>query len=602
MPRCLIIAQSSQTAAALNSWREAAGYPGVFGPDSCPDPILCDPVAMSSTDGAQVYAALAAQIDASAKEGDADVIEDGVVALVDQVRPQKMSVVTEGSSWDQAIASLVLTFPQIEWLFGDGLGGCEGFPAAAHGLSALILHPRRDPIFDPTGLRDWIRRRTNDALKHQAGDQALFRLPVRDLLAASIDEEQDYAYYHGYAAYRHGFRVDVVTSWALMETLFGGKSDKTCHGYSLLLEDMRLAFPDKPMSVHLSRLAERGVMCPLLAWDKDTSRWRFMITSGQESLDGSVLVANKEYLRRRKHGRGDVLNKPIGGLLDLWQELELPRDALNFDWPPQCIEVDDAGLGHGTPGKLMLIADRLLRSARLLCASGNSPRDFVRGALYAVEGTELLAGRTATMALGGTILKHKLEARAECAFPGAGRRIGIHRRVKELKDETAAVAKWFCRSARRRAGLGAEVSALAELAAIYSEDGQLEEELVCLVALRRGNRKLSRPSGLARWDPLSWVSHLALWYAEFLLSSFTQIWLMTMLWLVVLTGAALWLTPEYANHERAAATAAIYWFIALSPELQGGPLVTVLSWCGVACGLFHIGVLISYLYSLVSRE
>src|SRR5207249_821963 len=142
------------------------------------------------------------------------------------------------------------------------------------------------------------------------------------------------------------------------------RSGSVSHGYSLLLEDMRLAFPDKPMSVHLSRLDERAVWCPLLAWEKDTSRWRFLITSGQGGIDKTLLATNQDYLRNHQHGT--VLYKPVGGLVDLWDKLGLPRDAVNFSWPPSLDVLGKEGLGHGTPGKLMLIADRLLQSARSL--------------------------------------------------------------------------------------------------------------------------------------------------------------------------------------------------------------------------------------------
>lgn len=105
---------------------------------------------------------------------------------------------------------LILTFPEIHWAFG----------VLAHksqrriGQSTIRLRlceigPSRDALFNPTGLTQWVKRRSTA------------EMPYRKLGACSIDEEKSYAYLHAYTAYRFGFRVDVVTSWALMNELFG---------------------------------------------------------------------------------------------------------------------------------------------------------------------------------------------------------------------------------------------------------------------------------------------------------------------------------------------------------------------------------------------
>src|SRR5262249_15120838 len=154
---------------------------------------------------------------------------------------------------------------------------------------------RREPLLDPTGLREWVKRRTNDVLSllRKPGDSGELGLPERKLRAVSIDEEAEYALMHGYAAYRYGFMADVVTSWSLMERVFD--KEREAHGYSLILEDMRLKFPDKPATVHLSRLRAcslpdgavtgRGHHCPLLDDARDLSSWRFLITTGQIGSD-----------------------------------------------------------------------------------------------------------------------------------------------------------------------------------------------------------------------------------------------------------------------------------------------------------------------------
>ena len=41
-----------------------------------------------------------------------------LIALVDAVRPSGLSAVEESGSWDNLIAMLILTFPEIRWVFG----------------------------------------------------------------------------------------------------------------------------------------------------------------------------------------------------------------------------------------------------------------------------------------------------------------------------------------------------------------------------------------------------------------------------------------------------------------------------------------------------
>ena len=197
-----------------------------------------------------------------------------------------------------------------------------------------------------------------------------------------MDEEADFALMHGYTAYRYGYRSDVITSWALMEHLFGQASGKRgVHGYSLLLEDMRLQFPDKPERIHLSdlrvssnreeELSGRAYHCPLLDHSQDTSEHRFLITTGQVGKDRNLLRLNEQYLAQKVFGRGAVLYKPVGGILDLWDKTGLteelnggsrPGNARGFRWPPKFRE-EGPGYGHGAPGKLALVADTLLRRA-----------------------------------------------------------------------------------------------------------------------------------------------------------------------------------------------------------------------------------------------
>jgi len=51
-----------------------------------------------------------------------------------------------------------------------------------------------------------------------------------------------------------------------------------------------------------------------------------------------------------------------------------------------------------------------------------------------------------------------------------------------------------------------------------------------------------------------------------------------------------------------AADNAIGWFVNATTSTGSWSWLTVLSWVAVTLGIFHIGVLISFLYSLISRK
>src|SRR5262249_35146292 len=154
--------------------------------------------------------------------------------------------------------------PEIRWIFGMYVGKTDAdwFPIGCeHSLLAFSTAARRDPLFDPTGLRQWVRKRTNWALA-KMGE---FQLSIRVASAAAIDEERPYAYLHAYTAYRFGYRADVVSTWALLKERFDRPRECSGgHGYQLLLEDMSLNLPDRPAGIHLLHLDERATHFPLL--------------------------------------------------------------------------------------------------------------------------------------------------------------------------------------------------------------------------------------------------------------------------------------------------------------------------------------------------
>jgi hypothetical protein len=628
MPRYLILCQSEVTAKSLEAWRELLGGGKLHGLEQTPEPIVFAPSLFAQEGGVVAYRTLVQRIESAAGLSNGISSFGEVVVMVDGVCPRSLSAISDGGTWDHLIAMLVLTFPEIRWTFGVIQGAVfvnddpAKFPVEEHDLLSLLLKPRRDPLLDPTGLREWVKSRTNDSLRllKEADNQEEIKLPKRTERAASIDEEAEYALMNGYAAYRYGFRADVVTSWSLMEHLFGEPAVVHGeHGYTVILEDMRLNFSDKPARVHLSRLGAyrlpngresgRSHHCPLLNDACDASRWRFLITTGQMGDDKELVEENNQYLARKLIGRGDVFYKPMGGIVDLWERTGLTEDLIDggrsgnapgFVWPPTFQE-EGPTEGHGSPGKLALVAAALLQRVDGLRKNANTVMECIRGAVLAVEATELLGGRTPTLTLSGLSLKHEFEVKAECAFVGAGYHFSLKRRLDEISAEVRSVTQWFYEDNQKKSEWDARASILNRLILVFREAGQMEEERECLVALRGLNRKMSRPK---RLNLLGWGAHALLSYGEWLLVSFDRLLLLTFFWLIVLAESAWLIKPNVKTFSDTtdSVSTVISWFLGASAEPGEPWLLMVVSWFSGFAGVFHLGILIAYLYSLISRK
>lgn len=621
MQKYVILTQFKATANALSAWRKLLIGDTVLNSDLAPEPIIFDVDSFGQEGAVHAYQTLVNLITTAARmDKDNDGTETAVV-MVDSVRPAGLSAVAEGVTWDHLMAMLILTFQEVYWVFGtfrdhrtedkEHVTGVRPirFPQDDHDLACLFTKPSRPTLFDPTGLREWVKHKTNETLtglSAKSGKKG-YLLPYRRELAAAIDEENEFAFLHGYIAYRYGFRTDVVTSWSLMADRFGGGAEEIgSHPYSLLLEDMRLNFPDKPRGVHLSRLKDRGTFCTLLNDDRDRSEWRFLITTGQMGSDKALMYENIEYLERKSYGRGGVLYKPIGGIADLWERVglfeELVDDgragnAQGFRWPP-VFDEDIIYEGHGSPGKLKLIASTLLWRGSTLKKNLTSASELIRGAVFALDAAELLGGKTPTTTFSALTLKNEFEVRAECEFTGAAYHFSIKTRLKEMEAEVASVTRWYHEDVRRQSALEAKAKILSRLVAVFNEAGRMEEEMVCLALLRRINRKLSAPANL---NPFSWLTHGLLSYGEWLLASFLRLGLLTACW-VTLFVVLSWILDRgsFSSPVKGTSTV-ILWFFG-NPDTTGANRLQVLSWFVVITGVFHIGVLISFLYSLISRK
>jgi hypothetical protein len=646
MRKYVILAQSEVTADTLNAWLEMLGEVSLCKGDM--RRIVWEEKATDGDAFISAYEALVRRVELAAIAADGNLPLNEVVILVDRVQPDKLSAIYEAASWDNLLALLILSFPEIHWVFGFAGAGSDFLPE--HTLDSLWSRGHRDPLLDPVGLRRKVRSQTTRELKHLGDD---LELPERIKLAAAIDEEKGYAYLNGYTAYRFGCRVDVVTTWALMKELFGGEKEgeaDASHNYWLLLEDMSLNFPDKPNQIHLLRLDEykenqgREYWCPKLNSSKvldsiplEKSAYRILVTTGQARAL-STLEGNQKYLKNKKTGVGDLVFKPASGMFGLWKDAKLlkkpslfkrERNEVDFKWPPASPETrflnrawnslkhrrtwtntpaqeeaETDNKGHGSPGKLMLVAETLIRRSKELLDKPHTVEAAIQGAVLATEALELTGGRTPTSALDALTLKHHFEVLAECQFPGVGHQRDIKRRWQDIEAETDNIGRWFQKKEAAKAALNARMHVLSHLVQVLRENNQFDGEQYCMIRVRNLHNSLwmKQRRGGFLFLPL-------LRYFELLMTSILWFVVCLLLWVLIFGWLFKW-SGHYPT----------YWyglFDAISsifsvsvpfnhklspsdPQIPGFYAVVV---CGaIIVGVTHLGVFVSHLYTIVSRK
>ena len=577
-----------------------------------------------------LYGHLVARIEQSisaSKEYDS---QDETIIVVDAIRCnglEGLCIQAAGSGhWECLIAMLVLTFPEVQWVFGLVTDDFTHKNISSEDLLANIFAtPFRERLFDPTGLRSLVRKLTRNVL-----DEAMY-LPVRELAAAAIDEEKSYCYLGAYAAYRFGCRADVVFNWRQMEARFAPKNETSkSHGYWLLFEDMSLQFPDKIKGAHLLKLSERADHFPLLDSKKpqiESSTHRILVTSAHERRTGGELKKNLEYLSQNKggaHGTAHVF-KPTRGILGLWHDSKLlgtrgnsqrAGNVPDFVWPPKSdLSKKDLPLAstkpstdaHGAPGKLSLVAETTLARARARLNSIRSERDAVLGAVLAGDALELVGHRNPTISTDALMLKHAFEVEAECQFSGVEQNILIEPRIKEIEIESRAISLWSHVRQRERAQINAELHVLNQLTLILRTHNRFDEEQICIDRVRHLQNTLWLGA-----EPWRWPLTPALRYIELLLSSLQSFLAAVGIWLLILGVLYVIAFPEQSSLGirvvKGLENAVSSFFsvgipIHTLPEgIEYSRFQAFVINLAISSGFLHLGILISRLYALVSRR
>lgn len=644
---------------------------------------------------------------------------------------------TVSNPYGMVIALLILTFPEIHWMF-PGLRSVgdrwldEGHLLRPNVTAAAILDAYDRafvPLFDPTGLRERVRARLRSVAQGSLRPAAF--VPPREPLAIAMDEEASYALLNSYVVYRSGYRCHAITSYegalnvlrsdvqrffALAGDIFDSEgSISLAHYFANLVnyypntlkrlcpEDDFEAFLSSPE--FLGALAKRSesrvtveeeLLCKAHQrannQKRATALWsdvasalveefgfkvrndsfasqndaaivlsvedRFLNFADKDPESNSRLSQDQDRLKifgalaQVPHRvfittRHDIpspatpkaaltvtlkaaaaaihwkttkvglqskeaitVHKPCSGILDIWARLKISRPA-TFLWPPELDWTKDSEeSGHSAPGRLLLVAERLIARAQRILESARAVPDAIHGAVLSLDAKEYLGHRTPTTSLEAVALQHQLEALAECSFYGIEHNIDVKRRFAEIATELNSITNWVTPSKQTLSRLNAELRIVSELVLIFRSHSQFDEEQQSLVKLRRLHRNLwfHRKH---RWAWMFWLFWLFRAYVELMLRSLGWLTSAFVFWVLALT-----ILYVISGHSGEPSLVARYWhgfvdtmisFIGLSPphdmdQLWNSPGAIRVCMLAIGLGFVHLGIFITHLYAIIARR
>lgn len=509
------------------------------------------------------------------------------------------------NSENEIFGMLILAFPEVRFIFNNE------FPTSDS-----------TTLFDGTGLRERIRseaRKTNN-------ESIASYLPARSTYACAIDDEEGYTFFNAYTAYRNGFRAFAINRYDEAKSVLRNSINHLIFGDPIItFEDVFLNFPDKENKnegPHLSRLGtDRKQDLPVL--EKVVHR-RFVTSSQTVTGKDGAHAENGRFIS--SIGALEI-SKPLSGMFDLWTKANLHRCLKwrdektgkwfrgvgeGFHWPPpiRLLEASQ-GCGHGSPGRLLQVAELMIwRAEKMLQQGVTSVREAVTGAVLATDAIELLGNRTPTTSIEALGLKHQFEVIAECQFSGTEYHIEILPRLREIKHECQELVRWFNPDQAKMAAWNAEMHIVNQLVRILREYNQFDEEAICMNRVRRLHNRL-----WVRRKPIVFRPFLIAMagYASWLMSSFLN-FAISFFGCVMLLGGLRWWVEQRQHtwddmpsstflRSLVIGTQDVFAFFVgangFDKESWGLSLVLGLA---AILGLIHLGIFLSFLYSIISRK
>lgn len=262
--------------------------------------------------------------------------------------------------------------------------------------------------------------------------------------------------------------------------------------------------------------------------------------------------------------------------------------------------------GHSAPGRLLAVAERLIRRAEQVLENARSVPEAITGAMLALEAQECLGNRTPTTSLEALSLKHRLEVRAECMFSGVDYNIDVKSRFREVERDVRSIGRWLRPNTRTLATLSSEVSIVSSVLLTFREFNQFDEEQECQNRIRHLNRHI----WFCRNRVWAWVFYPVRWYFDCLLGSVPVFGAAIILWLGVFTFLFAQMSGMSETHGGSHPFLdAMTSFVGMQPA-HDDPKAILFAYFSVASlnalaiglGFVHLGVFVSHLYSIISRR
>lgn len=514
-----------------------------------------------------------------------------------------------------SLASLLyLAFPEIYWFFpvpiskgspGDDLDWLTfnnfhtitNDEGANLGKYIEVFLSKYTPLFDPTGARTQIVQQTLEHMKKN-GEDKLSERPFfckRKQKALVIDEELPYSYIHAYVAYKMDHRAMITPTKTILDKV--RELQKKEKSFDISFEDISLSFPDEKISNELAKREgeEKKEENQYVFFQKIQKR--IFVTIGEK---GELKKKNREY-RKKLKSRGDleyckILYKPYAGIFNLIKAAKLKFEKKKPKRPQH-----ETITGHSAPGRFGMIADILLNRSRNVLDKVQNVTDAIYAAMLALQAQEILGGRTATLSIKSLSLKHQAEVMAECMFYGVEHNFDVESRFKEIEKELDIIGIWFSKSKKDIMIYNSELNIVNELARIFRNYSQFDEEQKCLSKVRTLNRKIYKKRNKF-WG---WLVSPLRWYFEFLVGSLPRFLAAIALWPALFTLLFYLFLPNTNNVSSLcnAFICSVNSFFALQVTIiDNVPGVPILSIFATLLGFFHLGIFISHLYTIVSRR
>lgn len=429
--------------------------------------------------------------------------------------PQSL-LATDFTYWSNLTSLLVLAFPDIHWVFATTSGEDEAMTVA--GLKAHSLPPADErrlelladqqeggnsPLFDATGLRNFIKTASFRALDVLNKQNGVAISPERNGLALVIEDEVEVGGAVAYLHYRRGYRVQVVNTEAEFQRA------ASLQQVARSTESATLEFPDSSGNSESLKPNNRSVRLPVLAGLGPAKRIIFTIDDNTATSPAK----DDEY---------SVIHSPFDGLLGLARQLGLDNAPDGFAWPPEHRERGYTAGRHAMPGYLTVAARRLLTRARL------ETRAVYESCLFALEAQELLLNRSPSLSLQAHKSRLTHEIRLENDVPtvlggaATGHERRLQSRFREIGHEldsmlTVVASRDSARREKLKRSLGAQLA--GTMIDGYRRGYHFQEELAAIAKRREFDFGGTLPGRYLAWvlagPPWHFLAAVAGWIVGF---------------------------------------------------------------------------------------